>query len=41
VPLLHSAYCTSALFGVANLLLLHNRIRREQRALDAYSRDNG
>jgi methyltransferase len=33
VPLLHSAYITSAVFGVANLLLLHDRIRREEQAL--------
>ena len=40
VPLLHSAYRTSAVFGVANLLLLCDRIRREQQALDDYGRDN-
>jgi methyltransferase len=40
VPLLHSAYCTSAVFGVANLLLLRDRIRREEQALHAYGRDN-
>ena len=34
-PLVHSAYLTSALFGVANLLLLRDRIRREERALEA------
>ena len=34
VPLLHSAYLTSAVFGVANLLLLRDRIRREEQALD-------
>jgi methyltransferase len=33
VPLLHSAYLTSALFGVANLFLLRDRVRREERAL--------
>ena len=33
VPLLHSAYLTSALFGVANAWLLRDRIRREERAL--------
>jgi methyltransferase len=33
VPLLHSAYLTSAVFGIANLLLLRDRIRREERAL--------
>jgi len=32
-PLVHSAYLTSAVFGVANALLLRDRIRREQRAL--------
>ena len=30
-PLLHSAYLTSAVFGVANALLLRDRIRREER----------
>jgi methyltransferase len=34
VPLFHSAYLTSAVFGVANLLLLRDRIRREEQALD-------
>ncbi len=29
-PLLHSAYLTSAVFGVANTLLLRARIRREE-----------
>ena len=38
-PLVHSAYLTSAVFGVANALLLRDRIRREEQALDAYSRD--
>jgi methyltransferase len=33
-PLLHSAYLTSAVFGVANALLLRARIRREERALE-------
>lgn len=32
VPLLHSAYLTSLSFGVANLLLLRQRIRREEQA---------
>ncbi len=32
-PLVHSAYLTSAAFGVANLLLLRDRIRREEQAL--------
>ena len=40
-PLVHSAYLTSAVFGVANALLLRDRIRREERALDASSRDHG
>ena len=34
VPLVHSAYLTSLVFGVANLLLLHDRIRREEQALE-------
>jgi methyltransferase len=33
-PLLHSAYLTSAVFGVANALLLRARIRREEQALE-------
>ena len=33
VPLLHSAYLTSAVFGVANALLLRDRIHREEQAL--------
>ena len=33
-PLLHSAYLTSAVFGIANALLLHDRIRREEQALE-------
>ena len=37
-PAVHSAYLTSALFGTANLLLLRDRIRREEQALDE---DNG
>jgi methyltransferase len=37
-PLVHSAWLTSALFGTANLLLLRDRIRREERAL---AEDNG
>jgi methyltransferase len=39
-PLLHSAYLTSVVFGVANALLLRNRIRREELALDSYGRDH-
>ena len=35
VPLLHSAYLTSAVFGIANALLLRDRIRREEKALEA------
>lgn len=34
VPLLHSAYLTSAVFGIANALLLRDRIRREEQALE-------
>jgi methyltransferase len=37
VPLVHSAFLTSAVFGAANALLLRNRIRLEEQALDAYS----
>jgi isoprenylcysteine carboxyl methyltransferase (ICMT) family protein YpbQ len=33
VPLVHSAFITSGFFGVANALLLRNRIRIEERAL--------
>ena len=33
-PLVHSAYITSAAFGVGNLLLLRDRIRREEQALE-------
>ena len=33
-PLLHSAYLTSAVFGIANALLLRARIRREEHALE-------
>ncbi len=33
-PLLHSAWVTSAVFGAANLLLLRDRIHREEQALD-------
>ena len=36
VPLLHSAYLTSLVFGVANALLLRDRIRHEEQALVAY-----
>jgi methyltransferase len=39
-PLVHSAYLTSLVFGVANALLLRDRICREEQALDAYGRDN-
>ena len=34
-PLIHSAYLTSAVFGIVNALLLRDRIRREEQALDA------
>jgi methyltransferase len=33
-PLVHSAYLTSSVFGVANLLLLRDRIHREEQALE-------
>ena len=33
-PLVHSAWLTSAAFSAANLLLLRDRIRREEQALD-------
>jgi methyltransferase len=33
-PLVHSAFLTSAVFGLANALLLRDRIRREEQALD-------
>ena len=33
-PLLHSAYLTSTVFGIANALLLRDRIRREEQALE-------
>ena len=36
-PLVHSAYLTSAVFGVVNALLLRARIRREEQALAASS----
>ena len=32
-PLVHSAWLTSSVFGTANLLLLRDRIRREEQAL--------
>jgi len=37
-PLVHSAYITSAVFGVANALLLRARIRREEQALEENNR---
>jgi methyltransferase len=40
VPLVHGAYLTSAAFGLANALLLHDRIRREEQALDASGRED-
>jgi methyltransferase len=33
-PLVHSAYFTAASFGIANALLLRDRIRREEQALE-------
>jgi isoprenylcysteine carboxyl methyltransferase (ICMT) family protein YpbQ len=39
-PLLHSACLTFAVFGIANALLLRDRIQREERALDACGRDS-
>ena len=38
-PLVHSAYLTSAVFGIANALLLRDRIRREEQALEGYGRE--
>lgn len=38
VPLVHSAYLTCAVFGIANALLLRARIRQEEQALEE---DNG
>jgi methyltransferase len=40
VPLVHSAYLTSAVFGVANAWLLRDRIRIEEQALDTYSSED-
>ena len=40
VPLVHSACLTSLVFGVANALLLRDRIRREEQALEAYGRED-
>ena len=40
MPLVHGAYLTSAAFGVANALLLRDRIRREEQALDASGRED-
>ena len=37
-PLVHSAYLTSAVFGVLNALLLWARIRREEQALEGWDR---
>ena len=39
VPLLHSAYLTALVFGVANALLLRSRIHHEEQALDDYGRE--
>ena len=38
-PRVHSAYLTSAVFGIANILLLRDRIRREEQALEEDSLD--
>lgn len=38
-PLVHSAWLTSAVFGAANLLLLRDRIRREEQALEGEGYD--
>ena len=37
VPLVHSAWITAVLFSVANLLLLRERVRVEERALAAFA----
>lgn len=38
VPLIHSAFLTSIIFGIANALLVRDRIRREEQALE---KENG
>ena len=40
VPLVHSAFLTSAVFGAANALLLRDRIRLEEQALVASGRED-
>jgi methyltransferase len=40
VPLVYSAYLTSVAFGVANALLLRDRIRREEQALTNYDKES-
>jgi isoprenylcysteine carboxyl methyltransferase (ICMT) family protein YpbQ len=40
-PLVHSAYLTSAVFGIANAFLLRDRIRREEQALETCGREDG
>ena len=40
VPLVHSAFLTSAVFGVTNAWLLRNRIRLEEQALDSCSNED-
>ena len=41
VPLIYSAYFTSAVFGIANALLLRDRIQREEQALESSDREAG
>lgn len=40
VPLVYSAFWTSVAFGVANVLLLRDRIRREEQALAHYDKES-
>ena len=40
VPLVHSACLTSLVFGIANALLLRDRIHREERALEEHSEND-
>jgi len=40
VPLIYSAYITSTVFGIANALLLRDRIRREEQALNNSGKDH-
>lgn len=37
LPLIHSAYWTAVGFAIANLLIMHQRMRTEERALSAHS----